>query len=69
MSCGDRQVIPSGATLLGVEGGRQAMTKQHIEEFSDSVFAVAITLLVVNFKVTGIPQAELRSQVLGQWAG
>jgi uncharacterized membrane protein len=43
------------------------MDKQRIEAFSDGVFAVAITLLVLNFKVTGLSASELRSQVLGQW--
>src|SRR5262245_60221188 len=43
------------------------MTKQRVESFSDGVFAVAITLLVLNFKVTGLSPSELRSQVLGQW--
>jgi uncharacterized membrane protein len=43
------------------------MNKQRIEAFSDGVFAVAITLLVLNFKVTGMHPYELRIQVLGQW--
>ena len=36
------------------------MNKQRIEAFSDGVFAVAITLLVLNFKVTGLSVADLR---------
>lgn len=43
------------------------MNKQRIEAFSDGVFAVAITLLVLNFKVTGFSVADLRHQVLAQW--
>ena len=43
------------------------MTKQRVEAFSDGVFAVAITLLVLNFKVTGMDPSQLRSQVLAQW--
>jgi uncharacterized membrane protein len=43
------------------------MNKQRIEAFSDGVFAVAITLLVLNFKVTGLSLAYLRVQVLAQW--
>jgi uncharacterized membrane protein len=43
------------------------MNKQRIEAFSDGVFAVAITLLVLNFKVTGLSAAYLRVQVLAQW--
>jgi len=34
------------------------MTKQRIEAFSDGVFAVAITLLVLNFKVAGVSASE-----------
>jgi len=43
------------------------MNKQCIEAFSDGVFAVAITLLVLNSKVSGLSASELRSRVLGQW--
>ena len=43
------------------------MSKQRIEAFSDGVFAVAITLLVLNFKVTGLDRSDLRNQILGQW--
>ena len=43
------------------------MSKQRIEAFSDGVFAVAITLLVLNFKVTGLDRSDLSNQILGQW--
>jgi uncharacterized membrane protein len=41
--------------------------KERIEAFSDGVFAVAITLLVLQFVDPGAKNGELLSKLLGQW--
>src|SRR5260370_6264828 len=43
------------------------MSTTRLEAFSDGVFAVAITLLVLQFVDPGAKNGELLSKLLGQW--
>jgi len=43
------------------------MNTSRIEAFSDGVFAVAITLLVLQFTVPEVGSGQLLAKVLGQW--
>ncbi len=43
------------------------MNTSRVEAFSDGVFAVAITLLVLQFTVPEVGSGKLLSTVLGQW--
>ena len=43
------------------------MSTSRLEAFSDGVFAVAITLLVLQFVDPGAKNGELLSKLLGQW--
>ena len=43
------------------------MTTSRVEAFSDGVFAVAITLLVLQFTVPDVESGKLLAKVLGQW--
>lgn len=43
------------------------MNTSRLEAFSDGVFAVAITLLVLQFTVPQVQSGKLLSTVLGQW--
>lgn len=43
------------------------MNTSRVEAFSDGVFAVAITLLVLQFTVPEVESGKLLAKVLGQW--
>ena len=43
------------------------MSTSRVEAFSDGVFAVAITLLVLQFTVPEVESGKLLGKVLGQW--
>ncbi len=43
------------------------MTKNRLETFSDGVFTVAITLLVLNFKMPKGPVSALKDQLFALW--
>ncbi len=43
------------------------MSTSRLEAFSDGVFAVAITLLVLQFVDPGAPSGKLLSRLIGQW--
>ncbi|TMC94959.1 MAG: DUF1211 domain-containing protein, partial [Chloroflexi bacterium] len=43
------------------------MNTTRLEAFSDGVFAVAITLLVLQFTVPEVGSGQLLGKVLGQW--
>ena len=43
------------------------MNTSRLEAFSDGVFAVAITLLVLQFTVPEVQSGKLLAKVLGQW--
>ena len=43
------------------------MNTSRLEAFSDGVFAVAITLLVLQFTVPEVESGKLLAKVLGQW--
>src|SRR6266849_9512075 len=43
------------------------MNTSRLEAFSDGVFAVAITLLVLQFTVPEVESGKLLARVLGQW--
>ena len=43
------------------------MNTSRVEAFSDGVFAVAITLLVLQFTVPEVESGQLLARVLGQW--
>jgi uncharacterized membrane protein len=43
------------------------MDSRRVESFSDGVFAVAITLLVLQFVDPGAQSGQLLSKLLGQW--
>src|SRR5215469_18784871 len=44
-----------------------ASETSRIEAFSDGVFAIAITLLILEIKIPPATQAPLRTQLLQQW--
>ncbi len=43
------------------------MSTSRVEAFSDGVFAVAITLLVLQFTIPEVESGKLLAKVLGQW--
>jgi len=43
------------------------MTKNRLEAFSDGVFAIVITLLILNIKLPSVPASQLLSALLRIW--
>src|SRR4029077_14190933 len=60
--------LESPSPLLFADGERGSlMNTSRLEAFSDGVFAVAITPLVLQFTVPEVGAGKLLASVLGQW--